>query len=145
MEIALAEAAYAATLGEVPIGAVLVDGEQNILSSNGNRSIQQCDPSAHAEIMVLREAGLKLQNYRLLGTTMYVTLEPCIMCMGAMIHARIERLVFAATDPKTGAAVSRYDIGRDGRLNHNIIVEHGVGALESRVMLQEFFRKRRKQ
>lgn len=143
MAIALAEAVRAAKLGEVPIGAVVVDKGQKILASAGNRSIEQCDPAGHAEIIALRAAGLNMGNYRLLGTTIYVTLEPCLMCIGAMIHARIERLVFGAADPKTGAVMSQYSIGRDGRLNHEIIVEGGVCANESSEVLRRFFRDRR--
>lgn len=144
MKLALSEARKSADCGEVPIGAVIVDSDNNILAMSGNRSITKCDPSAHAEILVLREAGRKMKNYRLLETTMYVTLEPCAMCMGAMIHARVNKLIFAATDPKTGAVISKYAIGQDGQLNHNIILEHGILASESSKLLRDFFKNRRK-
>ncbi len=144
MKLALKEASLAATHGEVPIGAVVVDSNGNVLAAAGNRSVTYSDPSAHAEILALRKAGQKLNNYRLLGTSVYVTLEPCIMCMGAMIHARVENLFFAATDPKTGAVISRYKIGKDGKLNHNITVEHGILANESSELLRTFFKERRK-
>ncbi len=144
MRIAYDEATEAANRGEVPVGAVLVDDNGRILARAGNSTISLSDPSAHAEILVLRQAGLSLGNYRLLKTTMYVTLEPCIMCMGAMIHARISRLVFGAFDPKTGAAHSCYQIGRDGLLNHNMIIESGLLADECGLLLKNFFKARRK-
>jgi tRNA(adenine34) deaminase len=143
MQLALDEAKKSSECGEVPIGAVIVDGSNKVLAVSGNCSILNCDPSAHAEILVLREAGRKLENYRLLDTTLYVTLEPCIMCMGAIIHARVKKIVFAATDPKTGAVVSKYSIGQDNQLNHNIIVEHGLLASKSSKLLRDFFKKKR--
>lgn len=144
MKLAIKEAVQAAALGEVPIGAVVVDAEGRLLAAAGNRSVAYSDPSGHAEILALREAGQKVHNYRLPGTSVYVTLEPCLMCMGAMIHARVDNLIFAAPDPKTGAVISRYQIGRDGILNHTISIEHGVCARESSEMLRAFFKERRK-
>ncbi|MDH3359375.1 MAG: tRNA adenosine(34) deaminase TadA [Desulfobulbaceae bacterium] len=143
MEIALSEARRAAERGEVPVGAVVVDPSLELLASDGNRTIELADPSAHAEMLALRAAGIKLGNYRLTGCTLYVTLEPCVMCAGAMVHARIGRLVYGATDPKTGAIESVYKIGGDGRLNHNIKAEGGVLATEASALLREFFRARR--
>jgi len=140
---ALEEAREAARLGEVPVGALVVGGDGSVIARAGNRSLTSCDPTAHAEICALRQAASYLRNYRLLDTTVYVTLEPCIMCMGAMIHARVRRLVFGALDPKTGAVESRYAVGRDGRLNHLIQVTGGVRAQESAEMLRAFFRERR--
>lgn len=143
MRIAYGEAVKAASRGEVPVGAVLVDKSGAVLAQAGNSTIGQSDPSAHAEIQALRQAGRSLNNYRLPETTMYVTLEPCIMCMGAMIQARIGRLVFAASDPKTGAVQSRYKIGSDGKLNHKIQVESGLLADECGKLLKDFFKNRR--
>ncbi len=129
-------------MGEVPVGAVVVfDGE--VIGEGFNQPIGSDDPSAHAEIMALRAAGKCMQNYRLPGTTLYVTLEPCTMCAGAIIHARIERLVFAAADPRTGAAGSVYDVLADARHNHRVMVEGGLMAAESAAMLKAFFRARR--
>lgn len=143
MELAYAEAVAASLRQEVPVGAVLVDAEGGLLAKDGNRTIELSDPSAHAEMLVLRAGGEARQNYRLSGVTLYVTLEPCLMCMGAMIHARLERLVFAALDPKAGAAVSRYQIGRDLRLNHTLAIRQGVMAAECGVLLRDFFKARR--
>ncbi len=143
MELALKEARCAARRGEVPVGAVLVDASGNILARDGNRSIEHCDPAGHAEMMVLRAAGRRVGNYRLTGTTLYVTLEPCLMCAGAMVHARIGRLVYGALDPKAGAVVSLFTIGSDERLNHVMEIEGGVLAAESAALLRDFFRQRR--
>ncbi len=143
MRLAYLEAVKAAGREEVPVGAILVDKDGSILAQAGNAIVERSDPSAHAEILVLRQAGQVLGNYRLLDATMYVTLEPCIMCVGAMIHARIHRLVFAALDPKTGAVVSRYQIGSDGQLNHQLLVEYGMMSDECGQLLKEFFRARR--
>jgi len=143
MELALQEANKAQCRGEVPVGAVLVDGAGNVLARDGNRSIEYHDPTAHAEILVLRAAGKRLGNYRLLGTTLYVTLESCAMCAAAMVHARISRVVFGADDPKAGALGSVYNIGRDRRLNHQLLVDGGVMAEESANLLRDFFRLRR--
>lgn len=128
--------------GEVPVGCVIVkDGE--ILGEGFNHPISAHDPTAHAEIGAMRQAAEKLQNYRLVDTTLYVTLEPCAMCAGAMVHARVKRLVFGAREPRTGAVGSVYDIVRDARLNHRLEVTEGVLAEESSAMLREFFRNRR--
>ncbi len=127
---------------EVPVGAVLVAGEQ-IVGLGWNRNIILHDPTAHAEIMALRAAGQKLANYRVPGSTLYVTLEPCSMCAMALIHARVARVVYGATDPKTGAAGSVFDTLVDPRHNHRIAVQGGLLAEESSSMLREFFRSRR--
>ncbi len=143
MAIALVEAGLAAERGEVPIGAVLIDGEGQILARNGNRSIELCDPSAHAEMLVLRQAGIALGNYRLPGTTLYVSLEPCVMCAGALVHARVQRLVYGAVDPKAGGVVSLFQVGQDSRLNHRLQVNGGLLAEESARLLRDFFKGRR--
>ncbi|KAB2888568.1 MAG: tRNA adenosine(34) deaminase TadA [Desulfobulbaceae bacterium] len=142
MRLALEQAAIAAAGGEVPVGAVLC-GDGVMIAAAGNSPIGLSDPTAHAEILALRAAAGAIGNYRLTGTTLYVTLEPCIMCMGAIIHARVERLVFGALDPKTGAAVSRYRIGSDGLLNHQIEITSGVLIEECATLLREFFHQRR--
>ena len=142
MEQALRQAEHAGQLGEVPIGAVLV-ADNDIVAAAGNSPILDSDPTAHAEIKVIREAARKLGNYRLTGTTLYVTLEPCIMCMGAIIHSRIERLVFGAIDPKTGGAVSQYQVGTDRKLNHLLDITGGVLEEQCSRLLVEFFRNRR--
>lgn len=144
MELALVEARKAMERGEVPVGAVLIDDQQNILSTAGNKSIGDSDPAGHAEMIALRAAGRKIGNYRLLNTTLYVTIEPCVMCAGAMIHARIRRLVYGATDPKAGGVASCYRIGADGKLNHQLHVEGGVCAVECSTLLKDFFRRKRK-
>jgi tRNA(adenine34) deaminase len=142
MEAALAEARKAAEAGEVPIGAVAVhDGE--IIGHGQNRVLRDNDPTAHAEIVALREAAAALGNYRLNGCTLYITLEPCAMCAGAMIHARIDRLVYAAPDPKAGAAGSVLAVLNHPRLNHQMLVEQGILADESGELLRGFFRERR--
>ncbi|HEY1493794.1 MAG TPA: tRNA adenosine(34) deaminase TadA [Candidatus Solibacter sp.] len=142
MRAALAEAQAAAEAGEVPIGAVAVSGGE-IIARGQNRVIRTNDPTAHAEIVALRAAAAALGNYRLNGITLYVTLEPCAMCAGAMIHARIDRLVYAAADPKAGAAGSVLEILNHPRLNHQIQVEQGILAEESAELLRGFFRERR--
>jgi tRNA(adenine34) deaminase len=143
LRIALKEAACASAQGEVPVGAVLVSDAGDILAAAHNRTIQFCDPSAHAEILALREASRKLQNYRLLNTTLYVTVEPCVMCMGAIVHARVARLVFGAFDPKWGAAGSLYNVGNDRRLNHQMEIVGPVLEEECRGLMQDFFKARR--
>lgn len=127
---------------EVPVGAVLVHRGE-IVGLGWNRNITLHDPTAHAEIMALREAGEKLANHRITGATLYVTLEPCAMCAMALVHARIGRVVYGATDPKTGAAGSVFDTLIDARHNHRIVVERGLLADESSLLLREFFRSRR--
>ena len=142
MKHALGYAETAASLGEIPVGAVLV--KNNLLvAGGGNSPIKDNDPTAHAEITALRQGAKALNNYRLLNTTLYVTLEPCIMCMGAIIHARIQRLVIGATDPKSGAAFSIYNIGNDNLLNHSIQLQAGVLETECRDLLKDFFKSRR--
>jgi tRNA(adenine34) deaminase len=142
MEAALAEARLAAEGGEVPIGAVVVyQGE--IIARAQNCVIRHVDPTAHAEMIALRTAAQALGNYRLAGCTLYVTLEPCAMCAGAMIHARIDRLVFAAPDPKAGACGSVLEVSNHPQLNHQMRVEQGIGAEESAELLRRFFRERR--
>jgi len=143
MEIALEEARRAAARGEVPIGAVLVSSGGQLIAQNGNRTIELCDPGAHAEMLVLRQAGKLLGNYRLPDTTLYVTLEPCVMCAGALVHARVSRLVYGALDPKAGWGVSLFQVGQDARLNHLLAVEGGLLAEESSSLLRDFFRQRR--
>jgi tRNA(adenine34) deaminase len=142
MQRALELARAAEAEGEVPVGAVLVkDGE--IVAEGFNQPISSCDPTAHAEIVALRGAAASVENYRIPGTTLYVTLEPCPMCAGAMVHARVERLVFAAADPRTGSAGSVFDLVRSEELNHRLEVDSGVLADESAALLRTFFRARR--
>jgi tRNA(adenine34) deaminase len=143
MNLALSEAASAFREEEVPIGAVLISESGAVLASAHNQTISLSDPTAHAEILVLRQAAKQIQNYRLLNTTLYVTVEPCMMCMGAIIHARVSRLVYGAVDSKWGAAGSLYDLSTDNRLNHVLDVIHGVCETECRGILQRFFRDRR--
>ena len=144
METALAEARLAAEAGEVPIGAVIVR-EGAILAPGQNRVLRDSDPTAHAEVVALRAAAMALGNYRLAGCTLYVTLEPCAMCAGAMIHARIDRLVFAAADPKAGACGSVLSVVNHPRLNHQVQVEQGILGEESAELLRNFFRERRQE
>ncbi len=142
MNEALAEARASAAAGEVPIGAVIVhDGK--ILARSGNRTIRDCDPTAHAEIIILREAARLLGNYRLADTTLYVTIEPCSMCAGAIVQARIPSLVYGADDPKGGAVRSCFDILSNPCLNHRVEVTSGVLAAEAAAILQSFFAARR--
>jgi tRNA(adenine34) deaminase len=143
MRIALEEARRAGEEGEVPIGAVLVS-EGEVIGRGRNRPIALSDPTAHAEIQALREGGLRVGNYRLPGSTLYVTLEPCIMCAGAILQARVGRLVFGNEDPKRGAVSSLYSLLEDRRLNHRVEVTSGVLQDECRELLQRFFRERRK-
>ncbi len=144
MRRALELASCAEARGEVPVGAVLVrDGE--VLGEGWNRPIGAHDPSAHAEIITLRAAAKAIGNYRLLDTTLYVTLEPCVMCAGAIMHARVARVVYAATDPKAGAAGSVFDVLGSERLNHRLQYEGGLLAEEAGAQLRAFFRARRKQ
>ena len=142
MEIAIKEAHLAIDENEVPVGAVLVQ-DNKLIAQAHNRPIINNDPTAHAEIELLRKAGAKLQNYRLPKTTLYVTLEPCTMCIGAMIHARIERLVFGASDFKSGVCGSTIDLSSESIFNHQISVSGGVLELECKKMLQSFFKTRR--
>ena len=142
MREALALAAQGAALGEVPVGAVLVrDGQ--IIGRGFNCPISQHDPSAHAEMVAVRDAAQALQNYRLPGVTLYVTLEPCSMCAGLIVHSRIRRVVYGATEPKAGVVVSRGQFFEQAFLNHRVLVEGGVLAEECGAVLSEFFRQRR--
>ncbi|MDI6746416.1 MAG: tRNA adenosine(34) deaminase TadA [Rhodocyclaceae bacterium] len=142
MGMALELARQAATLGEVPVGAVIVQ-DGGVVGRGFNQPIGRHDPTAHAEVMALRDAADRLGNYRLPGCTLYVTLEPCVMCAGAMMHARIERVVFGARDPKTGAAGSVVDLFAEDRLNHHAAVTSGVRAEECGALLSGFFAARR--
>ena len=145
MQMAIEEARKAGERGEVPVGAVIVNEHQNVLAAAGNNCICESDPSGHAEMVSMRLAGKKTGNYRLLNTTMYVTIEPCVMCAGALVHARVGRLVYGASDPKTGGVVSCYKIGGDSKLNHQFNVEGGVMAEECAELLISFFKKKRGQ
>jgi tRNA(adenine34) deaminase len=142
MQAALAEARLAAEAGEVPIGAVVVY-QGAVIAAGQNRVLRNLDPTAHAEIVAMRAAAALLGNYRLSGCTLYVTLEPCAMCAGAMIHARLDRLVFAAADPKAGAAGSVLSVLNHPQLNHQMQVEQGTLGEESSELLKNFFRERR--
>ena len=142
MEAALVEARLAGDAGEVPIGAVVVR-EGAILARGQNRVLRDNDPTAHAEIVALRAAAAALGNYRLNGCSLYVTLEPCAMCSGAMIHARVDKLVFAADDPKAGACGSVLAVLNHPKLNHQMWAERGILAEESAELLRNFFRERR--
>lgn len=142
MQQALDQAKLAAAAGEVPVGAVLVrDGR--VISTGFNRPISNCDPSAHAEMMALRAAAQNDSNYRLPGTTLYVTLEPCTMCAGAILHSRVERVVFGATDPKTGAAGSVLNVFLEKQINHQTQVKGGIMDEECGQILRDFFKERR--
>jgi len=140
---ALKEAEKASLSGEVPVGAVIVSQDGEIVASGHNQPIALNDPTAHAEILAIRKASLTCRNYRLNNTVLVVTIEPCIMCMGAVVNARVPKLVYGADDPKGGAAGSLYDLAIDGRLNHRIEVISGIRDEECRVLMQDFFRIRR--
>ncbi len=142
MREAIAEARAGEKEGEVPVGAVVVY-QDTIVGRGHNRPISLKDPTAHAEILALREAALALGAYRLPGTIMYVTIEPCVMCVGAMVHARVSALKYGARDEKAGAVGSAYDIGRDGRLNHRIEVSGGIMEAECSALMRDFFKARR--
>lgn len=143
MRHALALAQRAAAEGEVPVGAVVVDAEGQVLGEGWNRPIAAHDPTAHAEIQALRAAAEKVGNYRLVGATLYVTLEPCPMCAGAMVHARVRRVVYGAADPRSGAAGSVYNLLQTEQLNHRAEVVGGVLSEECGALLRGFFRERR--
>jgi tRNA(adenine34) deaminase len=143
MRVALIEAETARKKGEVPIGAVLVADNHQVLAAEHNRTITLNDPTAHAEILALRSAAAKIGNYRLLNTMLYVTVEPCPMCMGAIIHARVSRVIFGTRDLKWGAAGSLYDFTADPRFNHQPEVIQGVCKAECKTLMQEFFRQKR--
>jgi tRNA(adenine34) deaminase len=142
MRMAIEQAQLAAQSGEVPVGAVLVKDGQ-VISKAFNKPIANHDPSAHAEMLALREAALAEDNYRIPGSTLYVTLEPCAMCSGAMLHARIDRVVYGASDPKTGAAGSVLDIFASKQINHQTSVEGGIMSEECGQLLRDFFKGRR--
>jgi tRNA(adenine34) deaminase len=142
MKLALDEARAAADAEEVPVGAILVKDGQ-ILARGNNRTIRDCDPTAHAEIIALREAARAAGNYRLMGTTLYVTIEPCAMCAGAIIQARVARVVYGADDPKGGAVRSCFEVLSHSKLNHQVEVTAGALAEESVTLLQAFFGARR--
>lgn len=143
MRQALLEAQQAARQEEVPVGAVLVARDGTVLARAHNQTIALCDPTAHAEILALRAASQAVGNYRLLNTTLYVTIEPCIMCMGALLQARVARILFGAKDPKWGGAGSLYNLAADTSLNHTIDVQGGLLENECRGLIQDFFRAKR--
>jgi len=144
MRRALEEARRAEALGEVPVGAVLVDDSDRLIAAGHNQPIAARDPSAHAEIVVLRAAAQKLDNYRLPGTTLYVTIEPCAMCVGALVHARVQRVVYGAAEPRTGAIESAHRLFDTGEFNHRPVVDRGVLADECAALMTEFFANKRK-
>ena len=143
MKIAIAEAEQARDLDEVPIGACIVDAEGNILAAASNRTITNSDPTAHAEILALRAAADKIGNYRLTGTTMYSTIEPCVMCAGALVNARVARLVFGAHDERYGGVETKFRLCDSSDLNHRIDIVSGTLADECRELLQDFFKMKR--
>jgi tRNA(adenine34) deaminase len=144
MNLALLEAKKAGQIDEVPVGALLVSENGNILAAAHNQTLKKNDPTAHAEILALRKAAEKRRNYRLLNTTLYVTVEPCIMCTGALIHARVARIVFGTPDLKWGGVGSLYNLADDSRLNHQIEILKGVCENECRSLMQDFFRTKRR-
>lgn len=143
MELALCEAVLAPEHGDVPVGAVVVDPGGKVVASDHNRREERQDPTAHAEVLVLAEAARKAGSWRLLGHTLYVTLEPCTMCAGAAVSGRIERIVYGAADPKAGAVWSLYNVPGDRRLNHQCEIVAGVGAARSADLLRSFFSSKR--
>ncbi len=143
MNLALSEARKAGRKNEIPIGAVLIGANDELLSAAHNKTITLKDPTAHAEILALRSAAEKIGNYRLLKTTLYVTVEPCPMCMGALIHARVLRVVFGTRDPKWGAAGSLYNFAEDHRFNHQPEIIEGICEDECKKLMQNFFRSKR--
>ena len=143
MRIALAAAETAGRLDEVPIGACIISAEGEVLAAASNRTITNSDPTAHAEILALRAAAEKIGNYRLTGTTIYTTIEPCAMCAGALVNARVARLVFGARDERYGAVETKFRLCDSPELNHRMQIESGVLEDECRALMQEFFRSRR--
>jgi len=143
MRMALAEAVSARDLGEVPIGAVVIDANGDLLAAASNRTIIDSDPTAHAEILALRIAAHKIGNYRLTGCTLYTTIEPCVMCAGALVNARIDRIVFGAHDERFGAVETKFRLCDSDDLNHRMEIVSGVLADECRELMQNFFRERR--
>jgi len=144
MKLALSQARKAGQKNEIPIGAVLIAENDVMLSAAHNRTILLKDPTAHAEILALRTAAAKIGNYRLLNTTLYVTVEPCPMCMGAIMHARVSRIVFGTRDPKWGVAGSLYNFAQDHRFNHHPEIIEGICQSECKKIMQEFFRQKRR-
>ncbi|WDP92997.1 MAG: tRNA adenosine(34) deaminase TadA [Desulfobacter sp.] len=144
MMLAIKEAQKAEEMDEVPVGAVIVDENQRIIGRGFNRPISTHDPTSHAEINAIRAACNRLNNYRLPKTSLYVTIEPCIMCMGAIIHTRIDRVVYGAPDPKWGAAASLYKMAEDHRLNHSPEIVPGICEEEAKAIIKGFFRKKRR-
>jgi len=145
MALAIEQAQKAAAMDEVPVGAVIVDKHKKIIGNGCNRPISANDPTSHAEINAIRMACLALNNYRLIDTMLYVTIEPCIMCMGAIIHARINRVVFGAKDPKWGGAGSLYSLAEDKRLNHHPEIVSGVCKETATQLMKKFFLNKRSQ
>ena len=143
MKLAMNEAQKAEQMDEVPVGAIIIDDKNKIVGYGHNQPISLNDPTAHAEILALRMAAQNLNNYRLLNTTIYVTLEPCVMCMAAIIHARVKRLVFGARDPKWGGAGSLYDLSSDMKLNHKIETCDGILKNETSNIIKKFFKNKR--
>ncbi len=145
MSQALAQARLAAESDEVPVGAVLINEDNELIAEGHNQPIGACDPTAHAEIIVLREAARKLNNYRLPNTTLYVTLEPCTMCVGALVQARVKRIVYGAGEPKTGAIQSAHQLFETGKFNHIPEITDGFCEDESSSLLSDFFENKRQQ
>ena len=143
MNLAILEAKKAAKIDEVPVGAVIVDKNKNDIGHGYNCPISSNDPTSHAEINAMRMASRAVKNYRLIDTTLYVTIEPCIMCMGAIIHARIKRIVFGAKDPKWGAAGSLYTMAEDKRLNHHPEIVSGICEEKTKQLIKDFFINKR--
>jgi tRNA(adenine34) deaminase len=143
MDLALEEAKKAGQKGEVPIGALLVAENGEVLAATHNRTINLVDPTAHAEILALRKGAVKSNNYRLLNTSLFVTVEPCVMCMGAVVHARVKRVIYGADDPKWGAGGSLYNFAEDDRFNHKVGIIKGVREEECRELMQSFFQAKR--
>jgi tRNA(adenine34) deaminase len=143
MQLAIEEARMAEKIDEVPVGALVVDAAGAVVARTHNETITRCDPSAHAEMLAVRSAAHQIQNYRLLGTTLYATVEPYVMCMGVIVHARVARVVFGASDPKWGALGSLYDFSQDARFNHHPDVVAGVCADQCRQLMRDFFVRRR--
>ncbi|MEJ7848878.1 MAG: tRNA adenosine(34) deaminase TadA [Pyrinomonadaceae bacterium] len=143
MKAAIDAAEIAGEIGEVPIGACLIDENGELLAAASNRTIIDSDPTAHAEILAIREAAAKIGNYRLTGSTLYTTIEPCVMCAGALVNARIKRIVYGAADERYGAVETIFRLCDSEKLNHRIEITSGVLADECRSLMQDFFRKRR--
>lgn len=143
MRTALEQAELAALAGEVPVGAVVLGPDGRLIGRGYNKTITDCDPTAHAEIVALRDAGQRVGNYRLPGVSLFVTLEPCVMCMGAMMHARLARIVYGAVDPKTGACQSVFQAHDFRQINHHTDVQGGLLAAECSTRLKMFFQERR--